>query len=57
MDPLSHVFLIRLSYRLSVACSLVVSCWERADLLAVLYVMFSSVLSLSYIVSWVMGGT
>ena len=28
-----HVFL-------SVHCSLVVTCWERADLLALLYVMF-----------------
>ena len=26
-----------------VSCSLVVTCWERADLLAVLYVMFSCV--------------
>ena len=28
---------------LSVPCSLVVTCWERADLLALLYVMFSCV--------------
>ena len=28
---------------LSVHCSLVVTCWERADLLALLYVMFSCV--------------
>ena len=31
---------------LSVPCSLVVNCWERADLFALLYVMFSCVLSL-----------
>ena len=29
---------------LSVPCSLVVTCWEKADLLALLYVMFSCVL-------------
>ena len=28
---------------LPVSCSLAVTCWERADLLAVLYVMFSCV--------------
>ena len=28
---------------LSVSCSLVVTCWERADLLTLLYVMFSCV--------------
>ena len=28
---------------LSVPCNLVVTCWERADLLTLLYVMFSSV--------------
>ena len=28
---------------MSVSCSLVVTCWERADLLAFLYVMFSCV--------------
>ena len=28
---------------LSVSCSLVVTCWERADLLALLYVIFSCV--------------
>ena len=28
---------------LSVHCSLVVTCWERANLLAILYVMFSCV--------------
>ena len=33
MFSVGHVFL-------SVHCSLVVTCWERADLLALLYVMF-----------------
>ena len=28
---------------LSVSCSLVITCWERVDLLALLYVMFSCV--------------
>ena len=41
-----------------VSCSLVVTRWERADLLAFLYVMFSCVfLSLSHTVSWVRCGT
>ena len=30
-------------YFVPVSCSLVVTCWERADLLALLYVMFSCV--------------
>ena len=50
---------------LSVHCSLVVTCRERANLLALLYVMFSCfvlfgflvILSLSHLVSWVMCGT
>ena len=46
MFPVCLVFL-------SVHCSLVVTCWERADLLALLYVMFYCVLSLSHVVSWV----
>ena len=37
---------------LSVHCSLVVTCWESADLLALLYVMFYYFLSLSHVVSW-----
>ena len=41
----------------SIYCSLVVTCWERADLLALLYVMFYCVLPLSYGVSWVKCGT
>ena len=42
---------------LSVHCSLVVSCWERANLLALLYVTFFVFLSLSHVVSWVRCGT
>ena len=42
---------------MSVSCSLVVTCWERADLLVLMYVMFSCVLSLSHTVSWVGWGT
>ena len=41
----------------SIYCSLVVTCWERADLLAHLYVMFYCVLSLSDGVSLVKCGT
>ena len=42
-----HVFL-------SVHCSLVATCWERVDLLALLYLIFYCVLLLSHVVSWVM---
>ena len=42
---------------LSVRSSLVVTCWKRANLLALLYVIFSCVLSLSHVVSWVRCGT
>ena len=42
---------------LSVHCSLVVTCSERAGLFALLYVMFFYVLSLSHVVSWVKPGT
>ena len=38
-------------FSFSVHCSIVITCWERADLLAVLYVMCSCVLSLSHVVS------
>ena len=37
---------------LSVPCSLVVICWERADPLTLLYVIFSCVLSLSHMMCW-----
>ena len=42
---------------LSVHCSLVVTCWKRANLLALLCVMFSCVLSLSHLMSMVRCGT
>ena len=38
---------------LSVPCSPVVTCWERADIMALLYVMFSCVLSLFHMMFWV----
>ena len=41
---------------LSVHCKLVVTCWERANLLALLYVCFRVFLSLSHVVSWVSCG-
>ena len=41
----------------SIYCSLVVTCLERADLLALLYVMIYCVLSLLDGVSWVKCGT
>ena len=52
---MSFVFLVCLCYKftvLSVPCSLVVTCWEGADLLALLCVMFSCVLCfpVSYVV-------
>ena len=34
-----------------IPCILVITCWERADLLVLLYVMCSCVLSLSHVVS------
>ena len=55
---LFSLFMFRV-YRvfLSVHCSLVVNCWERADLLALLtYVMFYCVLSLSHVMAWVRCG-
>ena len=42
---------------MSVPCSLVINCLEKADLLALLSVMFPSFLSLSHTVSRVMFGT
>ena len=42
---------------LSVPCSLVITCLARANLLALLYVTFSCVLSLSNVVPWVRCGT
>ena len=42
---------------LFVHCSLMVTCWERANLLALLYVLSSCVLSLPNVMSWVRCGT
>ena len=55
MDPFYHVRLCNAV--LSVPCSLVVTCLEKADLLALLIVVFSGDLSLSYMVLWVRCGT
>ena len=42
MDPCVFMFLACLSYVASSApCSLVITCWEQADLLALLCVVFS----------------
>ena len=44
VDPTCYLcFLFVCHPVLSVTCSLVVTCWERADLMALLYVMFSCV--------------
>ena len=49
---LLFMFHISLYYAvLSFPCSLVITCWERADLLPVLHVMFLCFWSLSYMVS------
>ena len=42
---------------LSVPCSLVIACWYLVDPLAHLFVVFSCVFSLSYMVSWFRYGT
>ena len=41
----------------SVHCCLVVTCWERADLLALVVGDVYCILSLSHVVSWVRCGT
>ena len=44
MDPFCYLcFLYVYHTVLSVPCSLAVTCWEGADLLALLYVMFSCI--------------
>ena len=40
MDFFFVIYVLCLSCFMSVHCSLVVTCWERAGLLALLYVMF-----------------
>ena len=52
MDFMFHDYYVFLS----VHCSLVVTCWERADLLALVYMMFFVFLSLSHVVSCVRCG-
>ena len=52
VSPLSVLFIY-----LSDPCSLLTACWERADLLALLCVMFPCVLPLSHMVSRVRCGT
>ena len=54
MDPICY---LRYFNDLSVSCSLLVTCWERANLLAFMYVMFSFVLSLYHTVSRVRCGS
>ena len=58
---LLHVFMFRVCLRyavLSVSCSLMIICWERADPLNFLCVMFFLMfLSLYHMVSWVRCGT
>ena len=57
MDPFCYLcFMFVCHTVLSVSCSLVVTCKERAGLLALLYVMFSCVLLLSHMVSLVRCG-
>ena len=57
MDPFCYLcFKFGCHTVLSVHPSLVVTCWERTDLLTLLYVMFSCVLSLYHMVPWVMCG-
>ena len=52
MDPFSYFCFVFVCHTvLSVLCNLVVNCREMADLLALLHVMFSCVLSLSHMVS------
>ena len=41
---------------LSVLCSLVITCWDRVDLLVVLCLMIFCVLSLSNMMAWVRYG-
>ena len=52
MDPFCYLCLV-----LSVPYNFVITCWERADLLALLCVMFPCVLSFSHMVSRVKCGS
>ena len=53
MDPfLLFMFHVCLCYAiLSVPCSLVITCWEKVDLLVLLCIVFFCILSLSHMVS------
>ena len=53
----SHVVLMAHSWRWHILHRYVITCWERADLLALLCVVFSCILSLSHMVSRVSCGT
>ena len=54
VDPVCYLcFMSVMLYALSVPCHLVTARWEKADLLALLFAMFSCVLSLFHMVSWV----
>ena len=55
MDLFSSVFVF--AFVMSVYCSLVVTCWGRADLLALLVWHFLVLLSFSHMLSWVGCGT
>ena len=57
MERFCDMCFVSLCYTvMSVPFSLMITCWEKADLLALLYVMFNEFLSLSHMVSWVMCG-
>ena len=53
----SIFFFNSLKMALSMLCSLMIICWERADFLSLMYVMFLVYLSLSHVVSLVRCGT
>ena len=55
VDPFLFMFYV-CNAVLSVHYNIMVICWEMANLLALLYVIFSCVLSLSHVVSWVRCG-
>ena len=53
VDPFCCLCFVNVCHAvLSVPYSLLVNCWERADLLALLYIMFSCVCVTSHMVSW-----
>ena len=55
---MSYVFMLSHAFMLSsVHCCPVVTCWERADLLAIACGVSLCFLSLSHVVSWVRCGT